>query len=91
VHKIQQFAIVFHFLEQDKSMLEYEAIQPIFTFLGVPQMPKKHCKDTSEWTIAEFLHQQVTNKAREVIGVVCIKTRVIGLMHKHLLGSWYKM
>lgn len=64
MHRKQQFAIVFHFLEQGKPMLEYEAIQPFFTFLGVPKMPKKHCKDTSGWTIAEFLHQQVTNKAR---------------------------
>ncbi len=49
---------MFHFLEQGKPMLEYEAIQPIFTFLGVPKIRKKHCKDTSGWTIAEFLHQQ---------------------------------
>jgi len=65
--KIAQFATVFHMLQHGRPMLEYESMRELFTFLKMPHLSKKHWGDNSGWLMAEYLHAQVMQKAREVI------------------------
>jgi hypothetical protein len=54
--KRQQFATVLHTLQEGRPMLEYQALRPLFTFLGVPHMSRNHWSDSSSWELAECLH-----------------------------------
>jgi hypothetical protein len=40
--KVVQFANVLHLLQQGRPLLEYEALKPLFKFLQVPKINKKH-------------------------------------------------
>jgi hypothetical protein len=40
VCKRQQFATVLHLLQEGRLMLEYLALKPLFTFLGVPTIAR---------------------------------------------------
>jgi hypothetical protein len=40
--KRQQFATVLHLLQEGRPMLEYPALKPLFTFLGVPTITRRH-------------------------------------------------
>jgi hypothetical protein len=44
--KMNQFAIVFHLLQNGHPMLEYESLKELFTFLKMPNLNKKHWGDT---------------------------------------------
>lgn len=65
-----QFATIFHLLQQGCSMLEYEAIKLLYEFLIMPTTSKKHWNDNSRWTIAKFMHQEVLQATRVVIGAI---------------------
>ena len=62
-----QFATILHLLQNGRPMLEYAALQPLFTFLDVPKLPKRHWSDSAGWSLAECLHHQVQLKTREVM------------------------
>jgi len=40
--KLVQFAIVFNLLSKGKPMIDYEDFQPLFKFLKLWSMPRKH-------------------------------------------------
>jgi hypothetical protein len=40
--KMSQFAIVFHLLQNERPMLEYESLKELFRFLKMPNLSKKH-------------------------------------------------
>lgn len=65
--KRQQFATVLHILQEGRPMLEYQALQPLFTFLGVPKMPKRHWSDGAGWELAECLYHQVQLKMQATL------------------------
>jgi hypothetical protein len=65
--KMNQFATVFHLLQNGRPMLEYESLKELFTFLKMPNLSKKHWGDNAGWMIAEYLHKQVMVKSREVL------------------------
>jgi hypothetical protein len=67
VRKLNQFAIVFHLLQNGRPMLEYESLKELFMFLKMPNLSKKHWGDNSGWLIAEYLYKQVMVKSREVL------------------------
>jgi hypothetical protein len=67
VRKLNQFAIVFHLLQNGRPMLEYESLKELFMFLKMPNFSKKHWGDNYGWLIAEYLHKQVMVKSREVL------------------------
>jgi hypothetical protein len=48
-------------------MLEYQALQPLFSFLGVPEMPKRHWSDPAGWELAQCLYQQVQLKMQAAL------------------------
>jgi hypothetical protein len=51
-------------------MLEYEALKNFYDFLVVPKNNKKHWSDNFRWTMVEFMHQEVMQATKVVIGVV---------------------
>jgi hypothetical protein len=65
--KRQQFATVLYILREGRPMLEYQALQPLFSFLGVPEMPKRHWSDPVGWELAQCLYQQVQLKTQAVL------------------------
>jgi hypothetical protein len=40
-------------------MLKHETMRPLFEFLVVPKIDKKHWNDNFRWTIVEFMHHEV--------------------------------
>lgn len=62
-----QFATILHLLHEGRPMLEYTALQPLFTFLGVPKLPKKHWSDGAGWELAECLFAQVQLKSKVIM------------------------
>ena len=47
-----QFATILHLLHKGHPMLEYTALHPLLSFLGVPKLPKKHWLDGVDWLSA---------------------------------------
>ena len=62
-----QFATILHLLQEGRPMLEYAALFPLFTFLGVPKLPRKHWSNGSSWKLAECLYRQVQTKTKEIM------------------------
>lgn len=62
-----QFATILHLLQEGRPMLEYAALLPLFTFLNVPKLPKRHWSDSAGWDLAECLHHQVKLKTKDVM------------------------
>ncbi|KAG0594803.1 hypothetical protein M758_UG111200 [Ceratodon purpureus] len=48
-------------------MLEYVALLPLFMFLDVPKLPKRHWSDNAAMALAECLHHQGQLKTQEVM------------------------
>lgn len=48
-----QFLSIFHLLQQDRSMTNFEASKTLFQFLKIENCPHKHWSDTTNWTIAK--------------------------------------
>jgi hypothetical protein len=48
-------------------MTKYEQMQPLFTFLKVPNNPIKHRNDCEGWEIIEALHHVVLTAIKKVI------------------------
>jgi hypothetical protein len=48
-------------------MMEYAALHPLFSFLGVPKMPKKHWSDGAGWELADCLYYQIQAKTKLVM------------------------
>ena len=59
-----QFATILHLLHEGRPMLEYTALHPLFNFLGVPKLLKKHWSDGEGWELAECLYKQVQAKTK---------------------------
>jgi hypothetical protein len=49
--KIVQFTIFFYVLENGQPMVEYEYLKPLFEFLKVKNLPKKHWTNASRWVM----------------------------------------
>ena len=62
-----QFATILHLLYKGRPMLEYTTLHPLFSFLGVPKLPKKHWSDGVGWELAECLYKQVQAKTKAVM------------------------
>jgi hypothetical protein len=45
--KINQFATIFHLLQNGCPMLEYKSLKQLFTFSKMPNLSKKHYGDNS--------------------------------------------
>jgi hypothetical protein len=97
--KRQQFATVLHTLQEGRPMLEYEALRPLFTFLGVPHMSMNHWSDSSGWELAECLHQQVQLKTQAVMkeaqffSVTCDEVTILDTqswisIHGYVCENW---
>jgi hypothetical protein len=48
-------------------MLEFEAINLLFSFLNVPLLPRNHSNDFVDWVMVKYLHKQVKKKLKKVI------------------------
>ena len=97
-----QMGTIFHLLEQGRPMLEYEALQPLFEFLEVPKIPKRHWSDNAGWTMAEAMYAQVLNKTRMTISVAryialscdevsCIDNSSWISVHAYVVQNWSRV
>ncbi len=77
--KVVQFAIVLHLLQQGCPMLEYEILKPLFKFLQVLKNSKKHWSDNFNWTMVEFMHQEVLKviKATPYVAFSCDEVSIM--------------
>jgi hypothetical protein len=48
-------------------MMEYAALRPQFSFLGVPKMPKNHWSDGAGWKLANCFYHQIQAKTKLVM------------------------
>ena len=62
-----QFATILHMLQEGRPMLEYAALLRLLTFLGVPNLPKRHWSDNPGWGLAECMWSQVQLKTKAVM------------------------
>jgi hypothetical protein len=60
--KHQQMAAIVHLLQEGRPMMEYVALRPLFSFLGVPKMPKKQWSDGVGWELADCFYHQIPFK-----------------------------
>jgi hypothetical protein len=97
-----QMGTIFHLLEQGRPMLEYEALQPLFEFLEVPKIPKRHWSDNAGWTMVEAMYTQVLNKTRTTISaaryialscdeVSCIDNSSWISVHAYVVQNWSRV
>ncbi len=43
-------------------MLKFEAINPLFSFLNVPMLPRNHSNDFVSWVLVKYVHKQPVPK-----------------------------
>jgi len=65
--KFIQFATILHILLHGRPMLEYELLRELFLLLKVKNTPLKHWLDSSDWQIAEAMHDVVLFKTSSMI------------------------
>ena len=66
--KHQQMATIVHlFQDQGWPMLEYMSLHPLFSFLGVLKLPKRHWSDVTKWDMAKCLLHQIEAKTKLVM------------------------
>jgi hypothetical protein len=65
--KRQQLATVLYLLQEGRPMLEYPTLKPLFTFLGVPTIARRHWSDGAGWELVDCLYHQVQMKTKEVM------------------------
>ncbi len=65
--KLVQFAIIFSLLSKGKSMTDYEDFQPLFKFLKLWSIPKKHWSDGASWEMVEHINHEVKKMIKVVV------------------------
>jgi hypothetical protein len=71
--KKMQLRSLLHVLERGQSMLDYEALYPLYQELGIKDLPSAHWCDNSGWQLLDALDEVVLKKLLEEI----IKVRLI--------------
>jgi hypothetical protein len=65
--KLVQFTSIFSLLSKGKPMIDYEDFKPLFEFLKLRSIPKKHWTNGVGWEMSEHIKNEVKKASKTII------------------------
>jgi len=65
--KFVQFAFILSLLGKGKLMIDYEDFKPLFKFLKLRFIPKKHWIDGAHWEMAKHINNEMKKAIKTII------------------------